>query len=271
MTNLHRRDTFLALAGIGAGVASLSASNAQAQATNLDDPDQNLEAYIRMRGDLTGKTVIERVDARTLGIVEHEVPKPLFGSMGIQVGRFRRVPEGFAYLFKYFSMTTDNLTGLPITQFNNPYTNVVNQIPGRGADNNTEVLLTTQGWRFAGRPLTDAQRAAPKLPRPWHKVGDDLILTDSLISPPNYEKQPAFQQFTYSAPFRQATDRRRASVHSRFAGTGMEHWRPWMDIKSIEGSLCVHMVGTKVSGREAFPDWLVEAALRADPKIFDPL
>jgi hypothetical protein len=206
-----------------------------------------------------------------LGVVEHEVPKPLFAAIGIQVSRFRRVPEGFAYLFKYFSMTTDNVTGEPLARFNNPYTNVVNDIPVRGADNNTEVLLTTQGWRFPSRPLTDAQRGAPKLARPWQVVGDQLILTDTLISPPNYERQPAYQQFTYSAPFRQATDRRRASVVSRFAGTGMEHWRPWMDIKTVEGSLTSHMVGFKVAGQNAFPLWLVEAALKQDRKIFDPL
>jgi hypothetical protein len=269
MADVTRRKACLGLVGLGLG--SLPSEGLATPSVNLNDPEENLEAYIRMRGDLTGRTVVERVDTRTLGIVEHEVPKPLFASVGIQVGRFRRVPEGFAYLFKYFSLTTDSITGQPITRFNNPYTNVVNEIPGRGADNNTEILLTPQGWRFPNRPLTDAQRAAPKLARPWQQVGDQLILTDTLISPPNYEKQPAFQQFTYTAPFRAATDRRRASVQSSFAGTGMEHWRPWMDIKSIEGSLSAHMIGTKVRGQSAFPAWLVEAALKHDPKLFDPL
>jgi hypothetical protein len=269
MADLTRRNACLGLVGLGLG--SVPSEGLATPSINLNDPEENLEAYIRMRGDLTGRTVIERVDTRTLGIVEHEVPRPLFASVGIQVGRFRRVPEGFAYLFKYFSLTTDSITGQPITRFNNPYTNVTNEIPGRGADNNTEILLSPQGWRFPNRPLTDAQRTAPKLARPWQQVGDQLILTDTLISPPNYEKQPAFQQFTYTAPFRAATDRRRASVQSSFAGTGMEHWRPWMDIKTIEGSLSAHMIGTKVRRQSAFPAWLVEAALKYDAKMFDPL
>jgi hypothetical protein len=274
MPNFERRafcGAFSAFAAAAAVTATTVPNDALAGVSNLDDPDENLEAYIRMRGDLNGATVIERVDTRTMGIVEHEQPKPLFAAIGIQVGRFRRVPEGFAYLFKYFSLTTDSVTGEPITRFNNPYTNVINEIPSRGADNNTEILLTTQGWRFPARPQTDAQRAAPKLARPWQKVGDELILTDTLVSPPNYEKQPAFQQFTYSAPYRQATDKRRASVQSRFAGTGMEHWRPWMDIKTIEGSLSAHMVGFKVRGQSAFPPWLIEAALKHDPKLFNAM
>jgi hypothetical protein len=271
MPILSRRDTALSFGALGLAAITASPSIAARPDIDLTDPDQNLEAYIRMRGDLNGATVIERVDSRIMGIVEHEVPKALFSSIGIQIGRFRRVPEGFAYLFKYFSLTTDSVTGQPISQFNNPYTNVINDIPIRTADNNTEILLTTQGWRFPSRPMTDAQRIAPKLARPWQRVGDDLLVTDTLVSPPNYERQPAFQQFTYSAPFRQATDRRRNAVQSRFAGTGIEHWRPWMDIKSVEGSLSSHMVGMKVADRSAFPAWLVEAALKADPKIFDPL
>jgi hypothetical protein len=271
MAILSRRDTALGIGSLAVAAIIATPSLAQRTAIDLADPDQNLEAYIRMRGDLMGRTVIERVDARVMGIVEHEVPKPLFSSIGIQVGRFRRVPEGFAYLFKYFSLTTDNVTGQPINQFNNPYTNTLNDIPIRTADNNTEILLTTQGWRFPSRPLTEAQRAAPKQARPWQRVDDDLILTDTLVSPPNYERQPAFQQFTYFAPYRQATDRRRSAVQSRFAGTGMEHWRPWMDIKTVEGSLSSHMVGMKITDRSAFPAWLVEAALKADSKMFDPL
>ena len=266
MTDLTRRT-------LGFAAGALAATPALAQrrrSVDLNDPLENLRAYVRMCGDLSGKTVIERVEARTMGAVERQLPKPLYAAIGIQVSRYRPTEEGFSLKFKYFSLTTNPATGAPMAEFDTPYTGAKNKIPPRLSDN-PEIILTTQGWRFPNRPKDPEAQRNPGVVRPWAKLGDQLCVTNTLVSPPRYENHPAFQSFTYLADYAAATDPRRPAVPSSFAGTGMENWRDWMEIKEDTGSLVVHMVGHKVSGRADFPDWVVEGALKADPKIFEDL
>jgi len=269
----HDRRSVLTLAGaLGALAAAPAAAQPRAKGVNLDDPAENLRAYIRLRGDLTGKTVIERVEARSFGVIEHKLPVPLFGGLGIQVSRFLPTAEGFLFRYKYFSLATDLATGRPITTFANAYTGKSNTVPPRKlpSPRGQQDLARRRGAR---RPNDAATQAIPGLVRPWSRMGDQLHLTDTLISPPKFEVHPAFQLFTYMAPWQQATDPRRASVPAGFAGTGMEDWRDWMemDAKRHDGSLTVHMTGRKVSGPADFPDWLIAAARREMPTLFDTL
>ena len=257
-----------------AATAALAGARPAAGATgiDLDDPTENLRAYIRLRGDLTGKTVIERVEARSFGVIEHKLPSPLFGGLGIQVSRFLPTSEGFLFRYKYFSLATDLATGKPIASLANPYTGKANAVPPRTTAPG-EILLTTRGWQFTKKPNDAATQALPGIVRPWSRMGDALHLTDTLISPPKFEVHPAFQLFTYMAPWALATDRARASVPAGFAGTGMEDWRDWMemDAAKFDGSLTVHMTGRKVTSRAEFPDWLLAAATKEMPTLFDTL
>lgn len=268
---LDRRSLF---AAAGAATLTLAAAPAAAKprVADLDDPEDNLRAYIRMRGDLTGKTVIERVEARTFGVIEHKLPVPLFAAVGIQVSRFLPTSEGFLFRYKYFSLTTDLATGAPMASLANPYTGKANAIPPRITEPG-EILLTTRGWQFTRKPNDAATQTNPNVIRPWARMGDQLHLTDTLISPPKFEVHPAFQLFSYMSPWDMATDRRRSSAPASFAGTGMEDWRDWMemDAKTHDGSLTVHMTGRKVAGRGDFPVWLIEAADRQMPGLFDTL
>lgn len=269
--DLNRR-TMIGAAGVAALAAAGPALGQRRSGIDLNDPTENLRAYIRLRGDLTGKTVIERVEARTFGVIEHKLPAPLFAAVGIQVSRFLPTDAGFLFRYKYFSLTTDLATGQPIATLANPYTGKSNRIPPRTTAPG-EILLTTRGWQFTQKPNDAATQALPGIVRPWSRMGDQLQLTDTLISPPKFEVHPAFQLFTYMAPYALATDRRRASVPASFAGTGMEDWRDWMemDAKVHDGSLTVHMTGRKVAGRADFPDWLIAAAAREMPTLFDAL
>lgn len=271
--NLDRRSMLaLASAAAVAGSAPAQSRARRATAANLNDPQENLRAYIRMRGDLTGATVFERVEARTFGVIEHKMPVPLFAAVGIQVSRFLPSSDGFLFKYKYFSLATDIGTGAPITNLLNPYTEKINVVPPRITAPG-EIMITRHGWQFTNKPSDAVSQANPGVIRPWAKVGDQLHLTDTLISPPKFEVQPAFQLFTYMSPWAQATTTAAPSAPSSFAGTGMEDWKVWMEMDAAQhdGSLTVHMTGRKVAGRGDFPDWLIAAAAKDMPKLFDNL
>lgn len=262
------RRTMLAVAGSTALLAATGRA-AAAGVIDLNDPVENLRAYIRMRGDLTGKTVVERIEARSFGVIEHQLPVPLFGAVGIQVSRFLPSAEGFLFRYRYVSLATDLATGAPLTTLANPYTGAQQRIPPRITAPG-EILITTRGWQFTRRPNDAATQRNAGVVRPWVRISDQLQLTDTLISPPKFEVQPAFQLFTYMSAWGEATDRGRPAAMSSFAGTGMEDWKDWMEMDSAkhDGSLTVHMTGRKVAGRSDFPDWLLAAADREMPGLF---
>ncbi len=270
--DLNRRGMIGLAASVAAATATTPVFAKRGSAVDLNDPRENLRAYIRMRGDLTGRTVVERVEARTFGVIEHKLPAPLFAAVGIQVSRFLPSEDGFLFRYKYFSLATDLATGAPITTLVNPYTGKSNAVPPRTTAPG-EILLTQRGWQFTRKPNDAATQTNPNVIRPWARMGDQLQLTDTLISPPKFEVQPAFQLFTYMSPWAQATDTAAASVPASFAGTGMEDWKDWMEMDAAkhDGSLTVHMTGRKVAGRAAFPDWLLAAADREMPKLFETL
>jgi hypothetical protein len=255
---------------LASGSAAIAAP--RGASVNLDDPTENLRTYIRLRGDLTGRTVVERVEARTFGVIEHQLPVPLFAAVGIQVSRFLPSADGFLFKYKYFSLTTDLATGRPMPTLANPYTGKQQAIPPRRTEPG-EILITRRGWQFTNRPNDAATQNNPGVIRPWARMGDQLHLTDTLISPPKFEVQPAFQLFTYMGAWRDATNAARPSVPSTFAGTGMEDWKDWMEMdpKKHDGSLTVHMTGRKVAGRGDFPAWLLAAADKEMPGLFAAL
>lgn len=271
--DLDRRQILGAFAATAAAAtASAPARAATGSHANLDDPQENLRTYIRMRGDLSGKTVVERVEARTFGVIEKKLPIPLFAAVGIQVSRFLPDGDRFRFKYRYYSLTTDLATGRPMETLVNPYTGARNKIPPRITQPG-EILITRRGWEFTNKPNDAAVQSTGGLVRPWARMGDQLHLTDTLVSPPRFEMHPAFQLFTYMSAFDQGVNRSAASVASSFAGTGMEDWRDWMEIDSTkhDGSLAVHMTGRKVAGRAAFPDWLLASAASNMPGLFNDL
>ena len=272
---LFNRRTLLAIAGSAPLVSANSralAAPGNSRLADLNDPAENLRTYIRMRGDLTGRTVVERVEARSFGVIEHQLPVPLFAAVGIQVSRFLPTSEGFLFKYKYFSLATDLATGLPMTTFSNPYTGKQQRIPPRITAPG-EIVITRRGWQFTNKPNDAATQNNPGVIRPWTRIGNQLQVTDTLISPPKFEVQPAFQLFTYMSDWREATEAGRPAAMSSFAGTGMEDWKDWMemDASKHDGSLTVHMTGRKVAGRADFPTWLVSAADKDMPKLFEKL
>lgn len=272
---LNRRNMlslFAAASAVAVAPTAGAAKTRRGGVADLNDPVENLRAYIRMRGDLSGKTVIERVEARTFGVIEHQLPAPLFAAVGIQVSRFLPATDGFLFKYRYFSLATDLGTGAPIAELKNPYTGKTNKIPSRITQPG-EIMITRRGWQFTDKPNDAATQNNPGVIRPWAKLGDQLQLTDTLISPPRFEVQPAFQLFTYMSPYGAATNTGLDAVPSSFAGTGMEDWKDWMEMDAAkhDGSLTVHMTGRKVAGRNDFPGWLLAAADREMPGLFDKL
>jgi hypothetical protein len=113
------------LAGAG-GVAGLAAGMGAGAATdmtlNLDDPEDNLKALIKLQADLSGKDAIGGFSGEVWGWVPGEGNRKLFRSYGIGASHVERVENGWRFYHREVMYYLDPETGEIINDWLNPYT-----------------------------------------------------------------------------------------------------------------------------------------------------
>lgn len=252
------------LAAAGAVLAAAAGRPAFA-ALDLDDPATNLDAYIRLRGDTSGRPVYDMIRGRVFGLVEGEQARPLFRTMGAQVSRYRRVSDlEYAAQTRYVGLLTDWATNRPLGSWTNPYT-------GRRCD----VPVTRYG-PAAVRFLTDRMLPAGdgvhatgiRAARPWEVIGDIVHIVDQVFSPAPGEALPDADMMTFSGRLSLLDDRVLTRVPSRLSFTAVENWRAWMDMDRA-GSLLWHVNGVKLDGPADYPAEMREQLDRLDPDFFE--
>ena len=252
------------LVAAGAALAATAGRPAYA-ALDLDDPATNLEAYIRLRGDISGRPVFDMIRGRIYGLVEGEQARPLFRTIGAQVSRYRRVsPLEFAAQTRYVGLLTDWDTDRLLTSWTNPYT-------GRDC----EVPVTRYGpseVRFLTDRMVSASFEAPDgmqpSARPWHVTGDVVHMIDQVFSPATGDALPDADMMTFTGSWSLLNDAGLARIPSQLSFTAVENWRDWMDMDRA-GSLLWHVNGVKLEGPADYPDELVDMLNQQDPEFFE--
>ena len=116
-----RRDVLAGFAGLTIAGAAGSAA-AAANEIDLDDPAANLEAYVKLRGDLSGAPVYDMIRGRVYGLVEGQPARPLFKTVGVQRTRYRRESSlEFRTDSRYVGMLVEWHNERLLTRWSNPY------------------------------------------------------------------------------------------------------------------------------------------------------
>ncbi len=254
------------LASVGAAAASaVPMPNALTADLDLARPEANLEAYIRLRGDLSGRPVYDMVEGRVYGLVAGEPPRPLFRTLGAGVSRYERVgPLEYTARTRYVGLLTDWLTNRLVQRWINPYT-----------DRPCEVPITRYG-PSAMRILSDrivpagasTEDTGPAAGRPWYVIGDVVHMVDEVFGAAPREGQPDGDIMTFSGHWSLLADAARTRVPSQLSFTAVEHWRDWMAMKRA-GSLLWHVTGVKLDGPADYPAGLLAVLGDEDPAFFD--
>lgn len=245
-----RRDVLAGFAGLTVAGAAGSAA-AAAKKIDLDDPAANLEAYVKLRGDLSGAPVYDMIRGRVYGLVEGQPARPLFKTVGAQRTRYRRESSlEFRTDSRYVGMLVDWQTERLLTRWSNPYN-----------DETCEVPVTRYGPSVY--PLVNP----PAGKRPWFVIGDVVHMLDEIVATAPSDVQPDADLMTFTGDWKQLADPDSTRIPSRLSFTAVENWREWMRMDRA-GSLWWHVTGVKLAGPGNIPDAVAVELRRQDPDFF---
>ena len=88
---------------------------------NLDDPETNYMAMLKIRGDLSGKDFFFAFPGEAWGSVPGEGYRRLFKTFGLGAGRIEEVPEGWRIYNREVLYYMDLETGKVLDHWRNPF------------------------------------------------------------------------------------------------------------------------------------------------------
>lgn len=231
---------------------------------DLNRAEDNLTAFVKIRGSLTEEKTTSIVSGRVYGIVEGQPAKPFFGLLGFQIGRYRRVSDTtFLNASHYFALYTDLRAGKRARALTNPFNGKTVEPPLSQYGPSTIEVSSIAKEPTAAKDLL--------VIRPWARVGNILTMTDVVSAPLPSEAQPDLDLTTYTADWRDIQNTSIPSAPSTMGFTAVENWRDWMQMGSLAGSLLWHVTGHKLGRGENLPSHLANEAMKEAPEMFDPL
>lgn len=227
------------------------ASGAKPASSELDlnQAEDNLTAYIKMRGSLDGTDVVTWWHGQIHAALPNQRPRLLFGLEGTNVARFERQQDGSWRMYsREYAVYTDPATGTILKQWTNPWTEQTVAVLQVQNDPVNHVLAAPDGEQ-GGRLL------------PLRQVGDDVIfgLDIALAYPnpiqpddwPEHSTGPLYvasEHFGFYARKAELDDPDRPSARISIAWFRNAPWLPWMQMGGRPGTLVYSGYGTKLLG-----------------------
>ena len=221
-------------------------------APDLSEPQENLDAVLRVTGSLREENVPWWYDGTIFGIVGEQQPRPLVRFEGMELYWIRHLDNGeFELIGNTVTFFRDVETGKMIDKFVNPYTGVTNTVkpavqgggPGRGFNYSVRGI----------RPTTFMDKM-PEWPLvlDWSFARDMVWLHNETQYPPGMPP-PRAQRQTMFVPLDKFNDRAVQNLPTVFSSTVFMPWLKWMDMGDRAGHVIWHASGAKLESIEQLP------------------
>ena len=223
---------------------------------NLDQPADNLRAFVKARASLDGSDVATWFTGTTHAMMPAGKFAPLFGFEGYNVARAVEVEGGYDLLTREAVFYTDLRGGGPLERWANPFTGDEVDVAHIWND------PVNQQWRLGG-------------PRgPWRVpvtgIGEELFFNVDVFlaypSPlpraefPEHSQDDLYQAaelFQFFCKRRDVEDTSLASAPTLCSWTRLGPWLPWMRMADRPGMLVYHGRGAKLAGGFGdLPQWI---------------
>lgn len=237
-------------------VVALSLStflSAPASAVDVTSSEGQLDAFIRMRGDLTGKDVFANWWVTVFAVVPGERPRAIFRLDGYNVGRFAKAADGSAQLItREVAYYKDLSSGAILQKWVNPYTQETNTV--------LQVANDPVNSRYAAPKPGEAGRF------PYMVSGNEVMLRlDVPLAYPNALQPAEFpaessgptylasEHFTFFAKASDLDDSKLTTVPTTWAWARTGPWLPWMKMGTRPGYLMYSGHGRKFATFDELP------------------
>jgi hypothetical protein len=234
---------------------------------NLDDPLDNLRAFLKARASLDGEDAFTWFTGTTHAWMSEGKFAPLFGFEGYNVARAVSVDGGYDLLTREAVFYTHLKTREPLEKFSNPL--------------NGEDVEVVHIWND---PVNQELRLEG--PRgPWHvpvtAVEDELFFNvDVFLAYPSPLPRASFPEnsqddlyqaaelFQFFCKRSEILDPAVASAATLVSWTRLGPWLPWMKMADRPGQLVYHGRGAKLGGGfGALPAWIRTRVEETDPRF----
>ncbi|MCA1832307.1 MAG: DUF1838 family protein [Actinomycetota bacterium] len=233
---------------------------------NLDDPAQNLCAFLKARASLGGEDTVTWFTGTTHAWMPAGKFAPLFGFEGYNIARAVVADGGYDLLTREAVFYIDLRSGEPLDQWANPFSN--------------ENVTVAHIWND---PVNQQLRLDG--PRgPWRVpvtgIGDDLFFNVDVFlaypSPlpraqfPEHSQDDLYQAaelFQFFCKRHDIEDESLMSAPALVSWTRLGPWLPWMRMGDRTGQLVYHGRGAKLAGGYAdLPGWIRERVEATDAR-----
>lgn len=266
---LTRRQV-LAGAGGMAGLAAGMSAHAKTEMTiDLDSPEGNLEALLKLQADTTGKDAISGFGGEVWGWVPGEGNQMLFRSYGIGASHIEEVEDGVRFYHREVMYYLDPKTGEIINDWVNPYTGKRVEVM-HILNDPVHRFYSLKGGRFG-------------FPWPYSVVGDDLVFRisvfsfrDSIMPQVDYplhsanDKYQATELWTMNGRVSEIMDPKVTSASCVTAWTRVGQWLPFMEMGDAPGIMVYHSDSYKLrDGLDGLPPAIREYTEKNHPKYLE--
>ncbi|MCU0757613.1 MAG: DUF1838 domain-containing protein [Steroidobacteraceae bacterium] len=253
---------------------------------DFDDATANLDAYVKLVGDVGGKDVVGAFSGHVFGVVESRILRPLFGFEGFGIGRYERQPDGsYRNIWREVGYYKDIESGRILERWPNPYSDetvdvlhvqndpvnlvVTNQVPQFPPKPGLEFRFGNYGrdQAFILPWLVDragdwascmydvhGRRPNPLPPAQWPRESSGEFLRVS-------------ETFQMGGPLSQLEDPEVTSVRQVGGWQRIADWLPWMLMDQRPGHLFYRCVTRKYGRVEDLPRHVLDYTERHFPQF----
>lgn len=267
-----RRDALLGAVGIGAaGLVGAS----RAEAKGIAGPattEQQLKAYVLMRGALDDRVVTGWAEARYFGVVDAETT-PLFSVVSATLTRYRPAPGGgFEAIGVEYAFFIDSETGKMLEKFRNPYTGEIIDIPVGGLPPSKLIIQPNLKFKL-GRDVPGLEfdhHIEPPIVR-----GNDIWFNEvthvTQPAPPGGKAFRYNEVLTMHAPLDAVMKPGALAVQSEISFTIACSWRPWLKLGDKPGHMMCVGVGRMNGAPDSRPpEWVTGMQAKRPQALADP-
>ena len=291
-----RRDalqSFMGVGGLALGAGMVTSAcattgtaepSANLKPVDFTDPQQSLDSFIKMTGDLDpAKETAGWFGGTIFGDTRRDRPlKPLVGVQGFGVVRTEKQPDGSYRVFnRECAFYTDPRTGEFLDQWTNPYTKEVCDVsPIHNMTVNAHLIVDAKVGTAIEMDFDGTLMAVP-LPLQWQTLDDTVMSTFEVHTAFPNELNPAEWPRESSGPViriaeifqrvasrQQLEDQDRTSADYTGVWTRVGPWLPWMRQGQADGQLIYRTFMAKNGTVDRLPEALVQHAEERLPEFF---
>lgn len=269
---MNRRE---ALAGLTA--AALTSPPVFAQNTpgmDFDNPDDNLDALVRIYSANNGATFYWYAKGRIYAVVPGQVAVPLFDGAAVQWIRHKPQQDG-TFLQEAQFVQLHYRDGAVIDTITNPVTGKTVSVPiMQSGDSMTQMEFSVYGVRRTGGGTAPEHTSDSPLVYEWKIDGDDVVLTYEAMSTyqapwmPQLATENSIRFYTVSLD--QLNDRTRPSVEAARFEVSETPFMPWLEMPAGQlGHMLWRFSASKHASRDEIPADLMADVAKHTPAFYE--